>query len=235
MAFYDHFKNSNIASISLIGKKIVAFQNNNFINLIKKISHKNLSQISLLEIGPGKGFFAGKCKEYNIKYFAVEGNKLMAKDLKKNGYIVYNQLVPPIKVDKKFDVIFMNQVFEHMENRSRAIKLIESCRKHLKNKGVIIISTPDILSWKEDFWSDYTHNYPTSIEGLTRILYDYNFTVIYKNYYSFFVKGNFLTKIISFLSRLFYGIGIFKLIFGEKAYKTKVSLLRSCIVIGRKN
>jgi len=236
MVFYDHFITSKTSGVSKIGEKIINWQNNLFLDLIRKFSNKKLEDINLLEIGPGKGYFARKCKKFNINYSAIEANEKMADDLKKSGFKnIYQDMAPPIKTEQKFDVIFMDQVFEHMLNFNKAIDLINSCRDRLNKNGLLIISSPDYQVFKEDFFNcDYTHSYPTSVMRLSQILNDGDFKVIYRNYYSFLNKGFIHTRIISFLSKLLYNIGIFKIIFREKAYKIKVSLLSSCIIIGKK-
>lgn len=235
MGFYDNFWKSNTASVSKIGKKIIAFQNSFFLNLIRKHS-KNKSNISLLEIGPGKGFFAEYCKKNGIKnYAAIEQNKSMANSLKNKGFKVYCQRVPPIKVKSKFDIIFMNQVFEHMKDLDEAISLLQSCRKKLNKGGLLMIASPEINFWKEHFYSDYTHCYETSLERLNQMFFDYDLEVLYKNYYTFFVRGYFLTKIISSLALAFYNLGIFKIIFRKKNFKVKNSLLGSFVIVGKKN
>lgn len=236
MAFYDHFINSKTGKVSKIGKKIIDWQNGLFLDLIEKFSEKKLCDTNLLEIGPGKGFFLKKCKDRKIRYTAIEGNKLMSKSLKNKGFNVHCDFVPPIKLNEKFDVIFMDQVFEHMKNRDQAIEMIKTCREHLNKNGLLIISSPDIFAWKEDFYAgDYTHDYPVSLYRLSQIFLDNNLGVLYANYYSFFIKGYIATRFITFLTRLFYNIGVLKLVFNKKAYKVKTSLLPSCIIIGKKN
>ena len=232
MAFYDHFINADTASISYIGKKTIEWENKYFIRLIRKFSKNN--NPSLLEIGPGKGFFAHLCKKNGFEYTAIEVNKLMSDKLSKMGLKVFNAYVPPIKLKDKFDVIFMNQVFEHMKNRDEAREMVKSCKEHLNEDGLIIISSPDILSVKQDFYQDYTHDYPTSLMRLSKLLADYDLKVLYKDYYTFFTTGYIKTRIIAFLTRLCYNLGIFKIFFGKKAYKVKISLLPALIIIGKK-
>jgi hypothetical protein len=235
MAYYDYFGSSEISSISYIGRKIVDFQDEHFIKLIKKHAGTN-AKIRLLEIGPGKGLFARACSANNILYSGIEPNEKLAKKLLEQGYEIFKGMVPPIpKHDKKYDVIFLNQVFEHMRDRDEAILLIESCKVYLENKGLLFISSPDILSVKEDFYQDYTHNFEVSLERLKQIFYDHGLHVIHTDYYTFFIRGYFLTRLIALASRVFFSLGILHLLFGKKAYKVKISLFPSCMIIGQKN
>jgi SAM-dependent methyltransferase len=232
MAFYDNFyKNS---SITLLGKKMVNYQNRFFINLINKYFNKKNKKISVLEIGPGKGFFAEKCVNEGFDYLAIEINKGMCEKLIKRNIKVINGSVPPINVAQKFDVIFMNQVFEHMNNRYEAIDLIESCKEHLLKGGLIIISVPEIIFWKEDFFaSDYTHRYSLSIRSLKQIFFDLDFKIVYATHYTLFFRGYVWCYLISIITRVLYNIGLIKLIFWKKSYKIKASMLPSCMVVGR--
>lgn len=233
MAFYDNIEKSEIASISILGGKIIDWENNYFLKLIKTL--KGTNNVHLLEIGPGRGFFARVCgKTKNIKYVAIEANELMSKKLIDDGYNVFNLFVPPIPLEETFDVIFMNQVFEHMKNRDQALEMIQSCREHLNDKGLLIISSPDILFAKEDFFSDYTHDFPTSPHRLFQIFFDNDLKVIYLNHYSFFFRGYLPARFITFFNRLFYKIGVFDLFFGKKAYKVMISLLPSFVIVGVK-
>jgi len=233
MAFYDNFIKSEYAETTKIGRFALEKINTNLINQIKKIKNNS---IKLLEIGPGKGFFAETCFKNKINYTAIEANTLMATILTKKGFRVYNYLVPPIKIREKFDVIFMNQVFEHIINRTEAMKLIKNCNEHLNRTGLLIICSPDYLSWKEDFFaSDYTHNNPTSSRNIQQILQDNDFKILYTELICSIAQGFIITKLVTAFVRFTYNLGLFNIIFGGKAYKIKTSLLPSILVIGEKN
>jgi SAM-dependent methyltransferase len=230
MAFYDHFHASPTSSITPIGRMLVDVQNQYFVDLIRQFWGNSPS---VLEIGCGHGFFADQCRRNRLAYKAVEANAKMAQDLSVRGFHVYQSVVPPLTVQERFDVIFMDQVFEHMRGRDEAIALIQSCKDHLNNMGILVICSPDIFTAKEDFFSDYTHNYPTSMPVLTQILEDGGFQVVYQNYSSFLIRGQLLTRMFTLFVRLLYGIGLFHLLFRKRARKAKTALLPSCVIIGR--
>jgi len=238
MSFYDNFFNdssSSRCSITVTGKKLVKYRNVFFIKEIKKLT--GLDSPRLLEIGPGEGFFAYECRDAGIKYTGIEANKEMYKFLKKNGFEMYNYYVPPISLpkEKPYDVIFLNQVFEHMVGRNEAITLVNDLFDNLKTGGVLIISAPDVRFWKEDFFaSDYTHNYPTSVMVLEQILSDNNFKILKKGVYSLFFNNESLVSFFVFIMRPLYALGLFKLFFRKRSYKVKTSILPSCYVIARK-
>jgi len=234
MAFYDNFYKRS--GVSDLGRYIIHKQHDLYINLIKKHTNKKSENIRVLEIGPGKGFFAKRCNDEGFKYQAIEANKKMCEALKKSGFTVHNDYVPPINLSDKFDVIFMAQVLEHMKDRDEALKLFQNCQENLKKQGLLIISVPDIRFWKENFWgADYTHNYPLSIYSLQQIFVDFDMSIKYTNLQALFFRGVILTKLLYILMQIFYFLGLIKLVWRRKAYKIKNLFSASCIVVGQKN
>lgn len=234
MAYYDNFLKRS--KISKFGVFIVKRQNDFFIKKILKYSNNSHGKIRVLEIGPGKGYFAEECRKHDFEYQCIEPNVNMYESLKKRNFKVHCFQVPPIRVKDEFDVIFMNQVFEHMSCRAEALKLFEDCKKRLNTGGLLIISVPDITYSKEDFWgSDYTHSFPLSLYSLKQIYTDFDFDIKYANVKTIFFEGYFITKLIKFITSVFYNLGILKLIFGKKSYKIKNLSNASCVVVGIKH
>jgi 2-polyprenyl-3-methyl-5-hydroxy-6-metoxy-1,4-benzoquinol methylase len=232
MSFYDFYFDAK-NDITKIGKKIVQFQNRYFISLIKK--HLNKKNITLLEIGPGKGFFASECLKRNINYVCIEANAKTVLRLRKKGIKVYKGKVPPITISGKFDVIFMDQVFEHMESIKPATELVKECRKHLNTNGLLIISSPDATVWEWDFFNgDYTHNFVTTLNRTKQLLLDQNFLIVNSGYYSLIFRGNFLTKLLSRLTQIIYNLGLLFFVPHPKALKIKHSINRSFYLVGEK-
>lgn len=231
MAFYDYFHDADTSSITTIGRRLVDLQNDFFVRLIRRFCAD--PDPAILEIGCGHGFFADRCRESGLSYTAIEANAKLAGGLAKKGFDVVQDFAPPISLARKFDVIFMDQVFEHMKHRDQAIEMIETCRAHLHTRGILIICSPDIFTMREDFYSDYTHSYPTSMPVLTQILSDGSFDVIYQNYLIFFLRGQLLTRVMARMVRIAYSTGLFHLVFRKKARSAKTALLPSCVVIGR--
>ncbi|MEA2020132.1 MAG: class I SAM-dependent methyltransferase [Patescibacteria group bacterium] len=233
MSFYDNYYQRD--KITRFGKFLVNNKNKFYLELILKFAKKDKENLKILEIGPGKGYFAQECVKQNINYTAIEGNDFMCKKLKEKGIKVYNKMVPPLNLKGTFDIIFMDQVFEHMENRDQALKLIEECKEHLNNQGLLFIAVPDIRYFKEDFFGcDYTHDFPLSLYSLKQIFVDFDFKIKYTNIRALCFKGTFPTKFIDLISELLYKLNITKLIFKNKSYKIKNLAHASCIVIGIK-
>jgi 2-polyprenyl-3-methyl-5-hydroxy-6-metoxy-1,4-benzoquinol methylase len=235
MSFYDNFTKRD--KISKVGKLIVARQNNFFIQLILKYTPKDKKYFNILEVGPGKGYFAKECKKNKFfKYVAIEANQKIYKELKRQGFLVFNKKAPPIQLNSTFDVIFMNQVIEHMQDRSEVLQLFKECKIKLNKNGILIISTPDIRYFKEDFFAcDYTHQFPFSLYSLKQVFVDFDFKIKYAEVKTIFFKGYFITRIISVIVNTLYNFGIIKLLFGKKSYKIKNLGKASCIVVGKKN
>ena len=238
MSFYDHFTQEDKMPTN-VGMKLVRKVNKKIFNTIKGLIKQK--DISILEIGPGRGVFAEVCEKEGVEYIAIEVNPTLADNLENQGFKVLKAKVPPISIESnKFDIVYMNQVFEHMNNIEMAQKLIEECYRVLKKDGLLCIISPDYLMCKEDFFNvDYTHNYITTIRRLKEIYYDNNLDTVYVNYISGPFFGDIITFLLSFLSRLLIRVKIIHLltlgaISEERIYKIRVSLLRSLIIIGKK-
>ncbi len=90
----------------------------------------------------------------------VTGIDILKKDvdiLKKQGYDVYCQSAENFKFNKKFDVIFAGELIEHLSNPGL---FLESCKKHLKKDGILIITTPNAFSLGRFFYilKDFTND-----------------------------------------------------------------------------
>ena len=232
MPIYDNMLSDPDSTITGIGEKLVMYRNNWFIDKINYYGCCDKEKV--LEIGPGKGFFAMACRERNLSYNGIELNKLLASALQEQGYEVVNGEVPPIPGDNKYSTIYMNQVLEHMPSTKKAVELFESCYQHLYSKGLIIISTPDYGMWKEDFFiGDYTHQFPVSSIRLKQMISDSGYQLLEYGYYTLTFSGFLKCKIIEKITKLSWSTGLMHLFFRKKAYKIKSSLLPSlyCIAI----
>lgn len=233
MAHYDNFFFSERASVTPPGRMMINFRNKWFLKLIK--NYVKSQNTSILEIGPGKGYFAESAIKSGFDYMGLEVNKRMTSLFQKKGINVKNREVPPFGVgNKKFDVIFANQVFEHMSNRKAAIKFINESKKSLKKDGVIILSCPDVSIWGGDFFAaDFTHNHPTSPFNTTQILEDNGFSVVYMTHYSLFFTGYLISKLISNVAHFLDRVLILDILFGKKMQKIKASTLASFVIIAK--
>lgn len=86
MKFYDSFFENNHDPFF---QKLLLKFNKNILNVITDCFREKKS-ISILEIGPGKGYFYNVCKEYDLKidYYAIDRNKKILDNLGiKNKYL----------------------------------------------------------------------------------------------------------------------------------------------------
>lgn len=112
--------------------------------------------------------------------------------LQSRGYDVSCQNAENFHFDKKFDVIFAGELIEHLSNPGF---FLESCREHLKENGLLIVTTPNAFSitrflhaikgYTNDPVVNDEHAYWFSPTVLKQLLSRYQFTVerfAYANY-----------------------------------------------------
>jgi len=81
---------------------------------------------------------------------------------------------------RKFDVIVLGDVLEHVDNQGM---LLDNCRKHLKEDGILIITTPN-ANWITVFLpTNPTHTLFHNRSTLSAILERHNFMVTEFRYY----------------------------------------------------
>jgi 2-polyprenyl-3-methyl-5-hydroxy-6-metoxy-1,4-benzoquinol methylase len=147
-------------ALTLKRKKEYIFYN--FGKLINPLLKKK--KTTILEIGPGFGEFIEYCSDLGIyKFDIVERDKSVINFLKskyKLRTVFQNKDI--WKIDgklKKYDVIMLTQVLEHIPVIDH-IKVLKTLYKHLNQKGVIIITVPNLgnpLAVFERYY-DYTHH-----------------------------------------------------------------------------
>jgi SAM-dependent methyltransferase len=239
MPFYDHFTQDKKLPTK-IGMKLVKIKNERIFKILWNFTKHE--SVRVLEIGPGRGAFAEECEKREAEYVAIEVNHKLASDLYDNKFNVVKTKAPPLPFKSdSFDIIYMSQVFEHMNNISMAQQLIDECYRLLKKDGILCIISPDYLIWKEDFFNvDYTHSFITTARRLEEIYYENAFEVVYVNYTSGPFFGDMLTYILGVLNRLFTRQKLLRavtlgLLSEERVYKIRYTFFRSFMIVGAKN
>jgi SAM-dependent methyltransferase len=194
---------------------------------------------SVLEIGPGRGYFARVCIEEKIKYIAIEPNHDLACDLTASGIQALQTRVPPLpKLEKKFDAVVMIHVIEHMDTMGQALELSKGIFDALNPGGKFVISSPDFVNYKYLFFAfDFSHNYVTSAKRLEGLLLSSGYGNIKFTYMSgpisgllsFFVSGIAARLPLQLLYALFP-----KNIVVEKLLKIQGMFLRAVLISGEK-
>ena len=112
----------------------------NYYKMFEKYCPKENRQ--LLEIGSGPGYFLKYGKELGWDVIGFEPSKQAYEYSKKFGVNVINEFFNEqrVKIFKKFDVVYMNTVIEHL---SDPISLLKACRNVLNPNGIIFIVSPN--------------------------------------------------------------------------------------------
>lgn len=112
--------------------------------VIKKANKYNKIN-KVLDIGAGNGHFLFSAKQNNIKYLGVEPSITKVNNCKKIGldYIIngdIEELTSNDKYHEEFDLILLDNVFEHLEDPLNSLKRIKTL---LNKNGIIIIIVPN--------------------------------------------------------------------------------------------
>ena len=132
-----------------------------------------------LEIGPGQGSLALLARDAGWRYRAVEASTILIDQLREKGLEVIEGWAPPIPVaDESCDVVYADQVLEHMSGIDAAREFVAEARRALKPGGRLFIVVPDYLKERGFFWDvDYTHNFVTTERRVRQLLYDGGFDI----------------------------------------------------------
>ncbi|MCB4790654.1 MAG: class I SAM-dependent methyltransferase [Elusimicrobia bacterium] len=142
--------------------------------LIKKYDLKTNG--NLLEIGCGRGDFLDEFSKAGFKCYGVDIEK---RSIELLPHLIIKQC--NIAVDKlsfednTFDVVFHKSLIEHLPDPNN---LMSETFRVLKKGGKIIILTPDWESQMKNFYDDFTHSHPYTIESIKNILSIWGFKSI---------------------------------------------------------
>ncbi len=121
---------------------------------LKLINNLKTAEKSILDIGAGTGDFLKICQQNNWDTFGVEPSE-KARELAQKKNIDLCKNIEIIK-NKKFDVITLWHVLEHIPNLD---EYITQLKKLLKPKGVLLIAVPNFKSYDasyyKNFWAAY--------------------------------------------------------------------------------
>jgi SAM-dependent methyltransferase len=133
----------------------------------------------MLEIGPGKGSLALAAVEAGWRYRAMEASPILINELRSKGLDVIEGWAPPIQAgDASCDVVYADQVLEHMSGIDAARAFVAESLRVLRPGGVLFVVVPDYLKERGFFWDvDYTHNFVTTERRVRQLLYDGGFTI----------------------------------------------------------
>ena len=121
-------------------------RNQRMLNLFLRKTHGISTPFNWLDYGSGSAHISRLFKEVlkeNCNIYCCELNQIYEEFYRFNNLIHLNSLE---KVEKKFDLIYLVEVIEHLED---PIKTLKELSKSLKEKGKIFISTP--MGMKREF------------------------------------------------------------------------------------
>lgn len=133
-----------------------------------------------LEIGPGHGTLAHAAVAAGWRYRGVEPSPVLAPLLAAQGLSIIRAWTPPFPVtDACCDVLWADQVLEHMNGAAEARAFVSEVRRVLRPGGIAMVVVPDYAKERWFFWDiDYTHNYVTTERRMRQLLADGGLEVV---------------------------------------------------------
>ena len=150
----DYYKSENYishtdAKDSLFDKVYQSVKNITLKRKLKLINSFNLTTKTILDVGAGTGDFLKVCKNNSWEVLGTEPNLNARKIAEQKGVLIREDLS---KLNtKKFDVITLWHVLEHVENLQDYIKSLKGL---LKNNGRIIVAVPNFKSFDANYYKD---------------------------------------------------------------------------------
>lgn len=138
---------------------------------------------TVCDVGCGQGNFLRLLSKSGMKnIYGFEASPELAEKLNKEGFkVICGDVLETLKnYENFFDGIYSSHLIEHLITKD-ALVLLELMKNALKNKGKLVIITPNIMFFEYNakgiFWRDFTHQRPYNIESLTGIVKKAGFTV----------------------------------------------------------
>ena len=129
---------------------------------------------SILEIGCGEGILLGQLRKYGFS--ALEGfepSYTAAKRAQKRGLSIHNAYFDPLIINRKYDLVVMSHVLEHIEN---PIEFLEQINSILNPGGGLLLTQTNyrglIPKIQKDSWyawvpdQHFWHFTPKSLETI---------------------------------------------------------------------
>jgi len=135
----------------------------------------------MFEIGPGHGTLAELAVADGWDYTAVEASPILIDVLTRKGLKVINAWTPPMPMaDASADLVYADQVLEHMRGIDDARQFTAEAWRSLKPGGLFFVVVPDYLKERQFFWDvDYTHNFVTTERRVKQLFNDGGFEILH--------------------------------------------------------
>ncbi|CAL2107854.1 Methyltransferase domain-containing protein [Tenacibaculum sp. 190524A02b] len=147
---------------------------------LKLINNQLTTDKSILDIGAGTGDFLNVCKLSGWKVTGIEPS-FQARNLANEKGITLHENIENIK-NKKFDVITLWHVLEHIPNLEEQIKIFKN---HLNKNGTLIIAVPNYKSYDAKYYGKHwaafdvpRHLWHFSTNSIKKIFNEINMDVV---------------------------------------------------------
>lgn len=137
--FLDKYYRDLDTGQAIIVENESSFYKEIYLKGLNKIS-KTINKGKILDVGCSSGVFLDIAKRRGWETFGIEPMKLEAEMCKNKGHTLYTKKLDDLKIDLKFDVITLWDVFEHLPDGKEQLKLFKS---KLSPKGVIFMQIPN--------------------------------------------------------------------------------------------
>ncbi|MCK5440294.1 MAG: class I SAM-dependent methyltransferase [Maribacter sp.] len=146
----ENYISHSDASKTLIDKMYQTIKKYSLWKKVQLINKYCLEEKTLLDVGAGTGDFLLKAKNRNWKVEGVEPNREAKMRAKEKGIDLYSGL--GTLVDRKYNVITLWHVLEHLPNLDNQIKQLVSL---LNENGTLIIAVPNFKSFDAQYYQKY--------------------------------------------------------------------------------
>lgn len=140
---------------------------------------------NILEIGVGTGIHLLAFDKLGFNVTGIEPDPISTKLI--NEKLIhgtcYNGFFEDFNFEKKFDIIFLYHVVEHLENPK---KILEQCKKLIQDDGFIIIAVPDCenpITLTQSIQNPY-HLWHFSTKSLEKLCKKLDFSIVKINSFS---------------------------------------------------
>lgn len=125
------------------------------IQLIEKLTNKQMKELSILDVGCGSGWFLEEAKNNGANCYGLElGKDLAAFTAERLDINVWNCDLLELDTEVKVDVVTMFDLIEHVED---PVQLVKKAKSLLKENGIIVIFTPQFDSVAIQALKDYSN------------------------------------------------------------------------------
>ncbi|MDC3156327.1 bifunctional 2-polyprenyl-6-hydroxyphenol methylase/3-demethylubiquinol 3-O-methyltransferase UbiG [Pelagibacteraceae bacterium] len=159
--------------------------------ILEQINNRKIKNLKILDVGCGGGIICEPLARLGARVTGIDfapNNIKAAKLHSKKNKLKINYIhkdIEKFKLDKKFDLILMFEVLEHLDNWKNTIKNI---KKNLNQNGIIIISTINRNLFSKLFAIDIAENI---LQWIPKGTHDYNKLIKPKELENALSKENF--------------------------------------------